>query len=59
MARERLDKLIASQGTISRKDVKQIIRTGMISVNGMPVVDPGLLVDIAKDTVAIEGVELD
>lgn len=59
MARERLDKLIASQGTISRKDVKQIIRTGMISVNGMPVVDPGLLVDIAKDTVAIEGAELD
>lgn len=31
---ERLDKLIASQGTWSRKDVKDLIKKGLVTVNG-------------------------
>ncbi|MCR4615253.1 MAG: 16S rRNA pseudouridine(516) synthase [Clostridiales bacterium] len=59
MSKERLDKLIASQGKVSRKDVKQFIRTGRVSVNGKPAIDPGNLVDIYVDTIEIDGKEFD
>ena len=55
MSQERLDKLIASQGKVSRKDVKQFIRTGRVSVNCKPALDPGTLVDINVDTVEMDG----
>ena len=34
MAKERLDKLLAGQGTASRKEVKALIKKGNVRVNG-------------------------
>ena len=36
MALERLDKIIASTGRWSRREVKNLIRQGRVLVNGMP-----------------------
>lgn len=37
MALERLDKLLASTGRWSRKEVKDLVRQGRVLVNGRPV----------------------
>ena len=34
MSVERIDKLLASQGTKSRSDVKKLIKSGAVTVNG-------------------------
>ena len=38
MKKERLDKLVASQGLMSRNDIKNMIRRGDVSVNGIVVI---------------------
>ena len=43
---ERLDKILASQGTLSRKDVKEIIKKGRVTVNGNIVKDSAVKVCI-------------
>ena len=35
MKPERLDKVLAAQSTWSRKDVKELIRKGQVTVNGL------------------------
>ena len=40
----RLDKLLADMNIGSRKDLKALIRSGEVSVDGMPVKDPGMAV---------------
>lgn len=45
MALQRLDKLVSSQGSLSRKDVKLLARNGEISVNGKVVTDTAVKVD--------------
>ena len=42
--KERLDKLIASQGMLSRNDVKNMVKKGEVSVNGIVVKDSSLKV---------------
>lgn len=58
MAKERLDKLLAGAGTLSRKDVKEIVRRKRITVNGECVADTGRKIDIACDTVCLDGIPL-
>ena len=41
MAQERLDKILASQGLGSRKEVGQWIRRGLVQVNGQTVLQRG------------------
>lgn len=55
MEKERLDKLLAGVGTLSRKDVKSMVRDGRVSVNGVTVTDAGLKVSADTDTVCVDG----
>lgn len=41
MPQERIDKLIASQGALSRSDVRRLVKSGAIALNGSPVRDAG------------------
>lgn len=52
---ERIDKLIASQGKYSRKDVKEMVRKGRITLNGAVVRDSGVKADENLDTIEIDG----
>lgn len=55
---ERLDKILASQGTLSRKEVKEMIRKGRIQLNGTVVKDSSVKVDENKDNVSVDGTEI-
>lgn len=55
MEKERLDKIIAGTGTLSRKDVKELARAGRISVNGTPALDAGQKVDADCDEICLDG----
>ena len=50
---ERLDKIIASQSTFSRKDARNLIKDGGVSVNGEPVTSPDAAIDTDKDVLAL------
>ncbi len=54
----RLDKLISSQGLCNRKQVKQLVRKGKVTVNGVPVKDSGFSVNPDLDHIAVDGMEL-
>ncbi|WCN37118.1 pseudouridine synthase [Aneurinibacillus uraniidurans] len=51
----RLDKLLANMGYGSRKEIKKICRTGMVTVDGKPVKDSSMHVDPEVQVVEIEG----
>lgn len=55
---ERLDKILASQGTLSRRDVKEIIKKGRVTLNGTVVRDSAVKVDLNIDTVVIDGEQI-
>ncbi len=55
---ERLDKLLASQGSLSRRDVKEMIKNGRISLNGTVVKDSAIKIDENNDTLMMDGVEI-
>lgn len=52
---ERLDKLLASQGTLSRKDVKEIIKKGRVEVNSVVVKKGDMKIDREVDKVSLDG----
>ena len=49
MPQERIDKLIASQGALSRSDVRRLVKSGAIALNGSPVRDAGQKADPEAD----------
>lgn len=51
---ERLDKILASQGAKSRKDVKEIIKSGRVAVNGKTVRDSSVKIS-DTDCVSLDG----
>jgi len=55
MEKERLDKILAAQGMLSRKEVKTLIRKGAVTVNGEVVKDPDLKVNLQQDQVTLMG----
>ena len=55
---ERLDKLIASQGKYSRKEVKILISRRRVTVDGVPARAPEQKVDETKAVIAIDGTPL-
>ena len=57
MKKERLDKLIASQGLLSRNDVKNMVKRGEVSVNGVVVKDSAIKVSY-EDDIKIKGERL-
>lgn len=54
MKKERIDKLIASQGLLSRNDVKTMIKRGEVSVNGVVIKDSSVKVSY-KDDIVVNG----
>lgn len=56
--KQRLDKAIAMQGSLSRSEVKTLIRKGTVTVNGQVVKNADFGVDFDSDTVAVQGKEL-
>ena len=52
---ERLDKFVASQGNMTRKEAGKLIRAGTVTVNGEKRKDPAGKVDPAGDEVRVEG----
>ncbi len=53
---ERLDKILASQGTLSRRDVKEMIKKGRVTLNGTIVKDSSVKIDENTDTILVDGV---
>ncbi len=58
MAKERLDKLLAHEGFGSRKDIRKLLRNYEVLVNGTRTYDPGTQVDAEKDTISVDGEEI-
>ena len=52
---ERLDKVIAAQTKLSRRDVQRLVGRGQISVNGAPVKKADLKIDPDTDVVMVSG----
>lgn len=52
---ERLDKIIANSGTLSRKEVHRLIKSGSVSVNGITTKDRGFCIDPEKAEIKING----
>lgn len=59
MARMRLDKYLAKCGLGTRTEVKNLIRSGQVSVNGVQAKDAGLIVDPDTATIEAEGALLE
>ena len=55
MAYERLDKLIASMGQFSRKDVKKLVRDGRVSVDGVPAKSSDVKCDPCQQRILVDG----
>ena len=51
----RLDKFLTELGVGTRSEVKKILKTGQVTVNGIPVKKPEEKIDEAKDVVAYQG----
>ena len=52
---ERLDKILASSGYGSRKDVKKLIKTGQVLINGQIVKNAGAQVLPSVDEIKVSG----
>lgn len=55
MKPERLDKILAGQSAMSRKDVKALVKKGAVSVNGTVAKSADQKVDMERDVVALHG----
>ncbi|NLA76239.1 MAG: rRNA pseudouridine synthase, partial [Clostridiales bacterium] len=55
MPLERLDKIIASQGELSRADVKKLLKDGLVAVNGTAVHDVAFKADVERDEISVRG----
>lgn len=51
----RLDRMLSGEGFGSRKEIKQVLGKGAVTVNGVLAVRPELKVDTEKDKVCVEG----
>ena len=59
MAKERIDKLLAHEGFGSRKDIKKLLRSSQVFVNGTRIFDPGTQIDKENDRISIDDKEID
>jgi 16S rRNA pseudouridine516 synthase len=54
----RLDKVLSELGVASRRELKQMIRSGRVSVNGQTVTEPEKHIDPEKDELCLDGAAL-
>lgn len=59
MAKERIDKILSHNGFGSRKDIKKLLRTCEVLVNGNRIYDPGYQFSKERDIITIDGEEID
>ena len=55
LAMERLDKIIASTGLYSRKDVKKLVKEGRVEVSGVRALSPDMKLDPETAAVTVDG----
>lgn len=55
MSNERLDKLIASMGQYSRRDVGRLVRAGRVCIDGIPARSPDLKCDPQSVQITVDG----
>ena len=55
---ERIDKILSNLGYGTRKDLKKIVKNGMVQVNGVTIKDSAMKVDPEKDKIVINGDEI-
>lgn len=51
----RLDRLFSSQGILSRKEIRPVLKRGGITVNGRPAAAPDQKIDSERDEVLLDG----
>lgn len=56
---ERIDKLLAHEGYGSRKDIKKLLRSAEVLVNGKRIYDAGTQINQDSDVITIDGEEVD
>lgn len=59
MAKQRLDRVLASQGLGSRKQVKRLVKEGRVRVGETVATDPATKVDPLVDAIEVDGEPLD
>lgn len=59
MAKARLDKILAASGFGTRKEVKKLIKEGLVTVDGEPAHDPGMHVDPDTQFIAVAGQDVE
>lgn len=52
---ERIDKILASQGRYSRREIKKLVKDGSVTVNGDVITDSAVKIDEITDTVTLNG----
>ena len=52
---ERLDKFLSASGAGTRSQVKELLKAGRVSVDGLPERDPGRKIDPQKNTICLDG----
>ena len=52
----RLDKFLSNSGKGSRKDIKQLLKTGSVTVNGKVVNDGSVHISETEDEIAVDGI---
>ena len=55
----RLDKLLSECGVASRKEIRQLIRSGRVSVDGAAAESPGMKLDPYKARVCLDGTKIE
>ncbi len=58
MSMERLDKIIASQGKYSRSEVKKLVRSGLVTVDGVKAAKADIKVDAEKSIIRVDGEDI-
>ncbi len=53
--RERLDKILSSQGMATRREAQKLIRSGQVTIDGETVRDPGRKTDVENSVVTLCG----
>ena len=56
---ERLDKILSHAGFGTRKDVKSLLKAGVVCINGEVVKDAAAKVDTKRDNVSVDGEHID
>ncbi len=54
MSAERIDKILSHEGFGTRKDVKKLLHSGVVKVNGNKISDPGFHADTEKDEIYVD-----